>query len=130
MINQPWKNKNWYTVYISKSFKNFKNKGYRYLTNNEKTFNLSDVKQWNMYRSEKIPSDNVWTRSGITHTPAVCEVYLSDNLVVRLVQGKVPTSEKTDASSGMSSNDKLIDRIVQVDQITPFFNSMQNAKLL
>lgn len=129
MINQPWKNKNWYTVFITKSFKNFKNKGYRYLTDNEKTFNLSDVKQWNMYRSEKISADNPWTRSGLTHTPAVCEVYLSDNLVVRLVQGKVPTSEKTDGGP-MSNNEKLLDPTVEVDQITPFFNAMRNAKLL
>ena len=104
-----------------------KDVGYRYLTNNEKTFNLSDVKQWNMYPTIKIPSSgNTWTRSGLTHLPAVCEVYLSDKLVVRLVQGKVPTSQRTNGGT----NDKVIDPIVEVDQITPFFDAMRAAKLL
>lgn len=101
--------------------------GYRYLTNNEKTFNLSDVKQWNMQPSEKIDSSgNTWTRSGLTHLPAVCEVYLSDKFVVRLVQGKVPTSERVTGGT----NDKLKDPIVEVDQITPFFDAMRAAKIL
>ena len=101
--------------------------GYRYLTENEKTFNLSDVKQWNMYPAKKIlSSGNTWTRSGLTHLPAVCEVYLSDSLVVRLVQGKVPTSQRVTGGS----DDKVIDPIVEVDQITPFFDAMRAANLL
>ena len=102
--------------------------GYRYLTENEKTFNLSDVKQWNMYPAKKIlSSGNTWTRSGLTHLPAVCEVYLSDSLVVRLVQGKVPTSQRVTTGG---SDDKVIDPIVEVDQITPFFDAMRAANLL
>lgn len=126
MINQPWKNKNWYSVFITESYKNMKKVGYRYLTNNKKTFNLSDVKQFNMYPPEEIkPANNSWTRSGITHIPAVCEVYLSDKLVVRLVQGKVPTSQRITGGT----NDTLIDPIVEVDQITPFFDAMKKANI-
>jgi hypothetical protein len=127
MINQPWKNKNWYSVFITQSYKDMKKVGYRYLTNNKKTFNLSDVKQWNMHPPQEIinQTDNSWTRSGITHLPAVCEVYLSDKLVVRLVQGKVPTSQRITGGT----NDTLIDPIVEVDQITPFFDAMKKANI-
>ena len=101
--------------------------GYRYITNSEKTFNLSDVKQWDIYPTRKIPSSgNTWTRSGLTHLPTVCEVYLSDKFVVRLVKGRVPTSQRTTGGA----NDKVADPIVEVDQITPFFDAMRAAKLL
>ena len=111
MINQPWKNRNWFTFTVI-SVPTSEAKVY-YPTTKKQTINLSDVQGW-----EIVPSNGSRRKYG-PPAPDVCRVTLSSGINMRLFAGEVRTSSRT-ANTGT----------IEIDQITDFFDAMRSAKLL
>ena len=116
MINQPWKNRNWFTynvVVVPKSTDDV----YYPSTRRKQTINLTDVQGWEIVLSSQSP------RKRGPPTPDVCKVTLASEITVRLYSGTVATSQRAFEAKGSKGT-------IEIDQITDFFDAMRAAKLL
>lgn len=111
MINQPWKNRNWFTFTVI-SVPTSEAKVY-YPTTKKQTINLSDVQGWEITPSKRL------SRKYGPPAPDVCKVTLASGINMRLFAGEVRTSSRTS-----------IKGTIEIDQITDFFDAMRAAKLL
>ena len=116
MINQPWKNRNWftYTVIIVPTSTD----GVYYPSARKKqTINLTDVQGWEIVLSNQRP------RKRGPPAPDVCKVTLASGIAVRLYSGTVATSQRAFEAKGSKGT-------IEIDQITDFLDAMRDAKLL
>ena len=116
MINQPWKNRNWFTYNLV--VKPTSTEGvYFPSTQKKRTFNLNDVQGWEIVLSKQTP------RKRGPPAPDVCRVTLASEITVRLYSGTVATSQRAFEAKGSKGT-------IEIDQITDFLDAMRDAKLL
>lgn len=117
MINQPWTKKNWFS-YIPLQYKETKpNSGeMRFLQQNESVvFSLNNVSNWSLRDPHR-------------------KIYNKAPLVLTSFKDVVELKVYMEHSTGIKLNTfwKYEDPVTgkKVDQITPFFDAMKNARLM
>ena len=116
MINQPWKNRNWFTYNVIVVPTSTDDVYYPSPTKKQ-TINLTDVQGWEIGLSNQQP------RKRGPPAPDVCRVTLASGINMRLYSGTVATSKRVFEAKGRKST-------IEIDQITDFFDAMRAAKLL
>ena len=93
------------------------------MTTSNRTINLTNVQEWIIYPKSNAITHQLLIKNNIKHMPEVCTVILNDGRKVNLVSGNIPSSKKK------TNKNVLVDPVVSIDQITPFFDAMKKGSV-